>query len=123
MPFPDFGIREPPDSSEQDDKFRPESDIDAKMAFVHPPDAGQFVPDGIVTVAFAAAVESEAPGINCELVQSTNATALAVLDPGGAVHEGAESSRLLPVPVIGHGSGPAESPVLENCTQTFESEL
>ena len=121
MPFPD-GIGEPADSPEQDDEFRSESDVDSKMAFVHPPDTGQFVPDGIVTVAFASAVEAEAPGINCKLAQSTNATALAVLDPGGAVHEAAESNPLLPVPVIGHRSGSAESPVRENRSQTFESE-
>ena len=110
MPFPD-GIREPPDAPEQDDKFRSESNVNTEMSFVHPPDTGQFVPDGFVAVALGTAVKPKTPGIDRELAQPTNASALAVLEPGGPVHEGAESSPLSPVAVVGNGSCAAESPM------------
>ena len=93
------------------------------MSFVHPPDTGQFVPDGFVAVALGTAVKPKTPGIDRELAQPTNASALAVLEPGGPVHEGAKSSPLAPVPTVGDGSRAAESPISENCSQICESDF
>ena len=63
--------------------------------------------DRVVAVAGAATIEPESPGIDCELAQSTNASALAVVEPGRAAHEVAEPDPLASVPVVSHVINPS----------------